>query len=187
MSVVNIMLDLETLGTRPDSAILVIGACVFEPETCIVADKFCTKIDLEDTLRRGFSVDADTLKWWMMQSDEAKKEAFSAPAAQLMSVPEALANFGEWIYEKVTDLSEVRMWGNGIDFDNVLLAEAYKKMQMPLPWDFRGNRCFRTVKNLHSDVEKPAKIGISHSAIDDAIWQAIYLMDILKTKNIKIT
>ena len=76
----NIMVDLETLGTTPGSAILSIGACVFneakEDPAPIASywagdNNYYRNIDLLDSTFRGLTVDPRTSKWWSEQSIEA--------------------------------------------------------------------------------------------------------------------
>ncbi len=69
------------------------------------------------------------------------------------------------------------MWGNGSDFDNTLLEEAYRATGIKPPWRFTGNRCYRTVKNLFPDVWVDP-VGTAHNALDDATYQANHLIAI---------
>ena len=78
----DIMIDLETLGTTPGSVILSVAAVPFvrgpgSTRSRRRANAFYAKISLKDSLRRGFSVDADTLVWWMGQNRAAQDKAFS--------------------------------------------------------------------------------------------------------------
>ncbi len=66
----NIMLDLETMGNTPTSAIIAIGAVRFDKK---IKGKFYGVIDLESCLEDGLTVDASTIMWWMQQSDAARK------------------------------------------------------------------------------------------------------------------
>ena len=74
-----IMIDLETLSTDTDAAILSIGAVKFDPFedelTNPQMDKFYARISLENDL--NLSISDSTLEWWAKQSQEAQDEAFS--------------------------------------------------------------------------------------------------------------
>lgn len=183
----NVMLDLETLGNEPGACILSIGACVFDPLSRKIDSTFYTHIELQDSIRNGFSINASTINWWMMQSNEARAAVFNVPANACMRVVEALANFGDWIYDSASDPSEVLMWGNGASFDNVLLSYAYRKFAMPLPWSYKGDRCYRTIRNMFKDVPHDNNdTYTSHVAIDDAVSQALHLMKIASVKGIEL-
>ena len=67
----NLMLDIETLGTGPNSVILSIGAVEFD-ETGVIS-KFYEAIDPESCTDWGLQIDARTVLWWMDQNDAARK------------------------------------------------------------------------------------------------------------------
>ena len=59
----------------------------------------------------------------------------------------------------------------------IVAIGAYRACGMPQPWPFWNNRCFRTVKNIFSQVPAP-RHGIAHHALDDAERQARHLIAI---------
>lgn len=73
---------------------------------------------------------------------------------------------------------EIRVWGNGAAFDNVILASAYRRVTAGTPWQYWNDRCYRTVKALHPDVPMQ-RTGDHHNALDDAISQAHQLIAML--------
>lgn len=77
------------------------------------------------------------------------------------------------------------VWGNGADFDPVLLSSAYRAIGRPPPHKFYNVHCFRTLKNLFP-VEKPARDGTHHNALDDAIHQVKHLHKILQEHGITL-
>ena len=163
----HIMIDIETMGTRPNAPILSIGACRFTPEA--IEDTFYRRINLQSSVDAGGIIDADTLLWWLKQSDAARLE-ITQPDTTLRS---ALEDFATWV-TRDQDLQGV--WGNGASFDNVLLTEAYKRLGMSAPWPFRLDRCYRTIKN-----QLPAPYvqeGEAHNALDDAVAQTKHLIHI---------
>lgn len=163
---INVMHDIETVGTVPGSAILSIGATSF----CMGTGerrKFYEKISLEDSLAEGFTQDEATRKWWSEQNSVVRAEAFSGTK----TVIEVLYEYAEFLTGAL-DGDEVLLWGNGSDFDNVLVAAAYQKLQMPLPWNSRNNRCYRTLKGLPGIPDKPQTVGAAHNALVDAVNQA---------------
>lgn len=159
----HIMIDLETMGTRPDAPIIAIGAVAFDKER--VHDEFYIVVDLADSVAEGAAIDPATVLWWMKQSDEARAE-FGREGRALGL---ALGKFREGI--GAYDVSGV--WGNGASFDNVILSEAYHRMGNEAPWPFWKDRCYRTMKNI-SPVPME-RGGTHHNALDDARDQAIHL------------
>ncbi len=168
MTTQHIMLDLETLGTQPGSIVLTIGAVKFSKLG--VTEKFYRAISEENSAALGLTSDVSTRSWWATQSLEAQKAAFAGTE----SLGESLLAFTEFCGTEV-----IRMWGNGSDFDNVLLEEAYRAAGLEVPWKFTGNRCYRTIKNLFPKVQVPS-VGTAHNALDDAIYQANHLIAISK-------
>ena len=171
-----IMVDLETLGTAPGSVILAIGAVRFDDTK--ILDEFYVNINPESCIAAGLHMDVSTVMWWMGQSDEARK---ALVAGEALVLQEALAEFGKWALSIGSNVSIPvdELWGNGSDFDNVLLAHAFAAAQLPLPWSFRTHRCYRTVRSLVHSVpfEKPA---VAHNALEDARAQAKHLVEMLE-------
>ena len=161
----NIMLDLETMGTSADAAIIAVGAVRFDTE---VTDRFYKVVDLQSSVDAGLTISASTVMWWMQQSDEARAK-FKAPGEPLTDV---LLSFSEWVGE------DADMWGNGADFDNTILSTAYRLTDIQQPWKFWRNKCYRTIKGLYPNI-KLERTGIYHCAVDDAESQANHLIKIL--------
>lgn len=175
----HIMLDIESLGTGPDAVITAIGACKFDPSEDEVSEHttFYTRVNPN---QQGRVIDASTVMWWLKQSDAAR--SMYAGIGKEPLLPAALMSFGSWC----TSVRIDGMWGNGSDFDNAILGHAYKQRELPLPWSYGKNRCFRTVKNmlLPKEYVAPVREGTHHNALDDAIYQARCLQAICKATGI---
>lgn len=169
----NVMLDLETMGHSSNAAIVEIGACVFNSEEGVVSE-FSTMVSLESCLEEGLTVDASTILWWMRQKYEARGRFSTNEKAP--SLATALLAFKDWIPPKAT------VWGNGADFDNVILSNAYEVLGLKRPWPDFNDRCFRTMKKTFGSVQQPVREGVAHSALDDAKHQALWLLKIYKEK-----
>lgn len=122
-----------------------------------------------------------TMKWWMEQSPEARavfKEEPSTPN-------EACFLFHQWIQIHVGPVEG--MWGNGSDFDNVILGGLFDAVGCPRPWSHSKNRCFRTIKNiaLPKEVVQPVREGVHHNALDDAVYQTKVLLAAAKALNLR--
>ena len=163
----NVMLDLETMGTRPGSVIVSVGAIEFDPKSAQLGRTFYNTCSIQSAVDVGLAMDPETVTWWLSQSEDARKELTKAKG-DLKSV---LTSFAHWVFHCGKD---VKLWGNGSDFDNALLAEAYRRIDQPIPWKFWNNRCYRTMKSLFPGV-KLEREGTHHNALDDAIYQAKHL------------
>ena len=169
----DVMLDLETMGNGPLAAVIAIGAVEFDLETKQIGEKFYVVVNLESSVQCGGVIDASTVLWWMQQSDDARK-AFESEGVH---VAVALQQFSGWMENRATK-DEVRVWGNGAAFDNVILSSAYQANGLERPWQFWNDRCYRTIKALHPEV-KMERSGTHHNAVDDAESQALHLMRLL--------
>jgi len=172
----DIMLDLETMGNGSSAAICAIGAVEFDLETREIGREFYTIVDLESSAKAGGIIDASTVLWWMKQSDAARAEL----QRNGNKIELALVMFSEWIDGCGVEPKEVCIWGNGAAFDNVILRSAYEKTEIKTPWEFWGDRCYRTAKTLLPSVEM-VRTGLHHCAVDDARDQARHLIELVRT------
>lgn len=168
----NIMLDLETMGNGPSSAIIAIGAVAFDDEK--VTSKFYTEVNLQSSIDNGGVVDGSTVMWWIRQGDSARAAFINNDSAK--HIHTALTDFAEWY----KDVGGEMVWGNGAMFDNSILASAYRRSSFPVPWEFWNDMCYRTVKNMNKSI-KLSRIGTHHNAVDDAASQAMHLINIQKS------
>jgi hypothetical protein len=170
----HIMIDLETLSTRTNAAIVSIGAVKFDAERGVY-DKYYQVVAHKD--RPAFDMCPDTLVWWSKQSEEARA-IFTDPTGT--PIEQALLDFSLWTLNG-SDKKAIRMWGNGAAFDNVILSTAYDICDFDKPWMLYNDRCYRTMKSLYPDIEL-IRTGTHHNAVDDAESQATHLlaMQVLK-------
>lgn len=170
----HVMIDLETMGTRPDAAIVSIGAVSFNIEEGLMS-KFYVPVSLKSSVEHGGTMDPDTILWWMQQSDEACKDIIEATTP----IDLALRQLDQWMAYVVNHDNDLEgVWGNGAMFDNVIINEAYRRLGKGVPWTFRHDKCYRTKKSESS--LKIRRIGTHHNALDDAKSQALHLIEIWK-------
>jgi len=175
----DVMIDLETVGSGSNAAIISIGAAIWNPFTGKFGSTFYQAINLTDALNYG-EVDGQTIEWWMRQGDQARA-VFND--ANRVTLKDALLAFQDWIYQTGNFHKRV-VWGNGATFDNVILSNAYEATNMTKPWPFYGDRDVRTVVDIGRRIfgidpkrNIPMK-GVSHNALDDAKHQCLYVTDI---------
>jgi hypothetical protein len=180
----HIAIDLETLGTVPGSVVLSIGAVIFDPakppSECLGEELYCV-IDKADSVAKGLTIDADTLKWWEKQSPAARQVLADAEdEAKADSLADALLFLSRFISPKST------IWTNGANFDQPLLAVAYAKAEMKLPWDYWNGKCHRTLVNLHSNPKQFLVNKMAHNALEDAKAQAVQLVSVVQALKLKL-
>ncbi|WP_417649734.1 3'-5' exoribonuclease domain-containing protein [Escherichia coli] len=168
----HLSVDLETMGKNPDAPIISIGAIFFDPQTGDMGPEFSKTIDLETA---GGAIDRDTIKWWLKQSREAQ----SAILTDEIPLDDALLQLREFIDENSGEFF-VQVWGNGTNFDNVILRRSYERQGIPCPWRYHNDRDVRTIVELGKTIGFDARTaipfeGVPHNALDDARHQAKYV------------
>lgn len=153
-----VMVDIETLGLEPGSAILSIGAVTFSEDG--LGDEYYREISLKSCEAAGLEIDVGTLEWWLEQDDSLRDVLTGGGALK-----DVLREFSDWM----PDNAEV--WANSPSFDCDLLEAAFDAVGMSAPWHFRDERDFRTIQTLSCAVELEME-GDAHDALDDAKYQA---------------
>ncbi|EHK5553769.1 3'-5' exoribonuclease, partial [Escherichia coli] len=169
---IHLMIDLETMGKNPDAPIISIGAIFFDPQTGDMGPEFSKTIDLDTA---GGVIDRDVIKWWLKQSREAQ----SAIMTDEIPLDDALLQLREFIDENSGEFF-VQVWGNGDNFDNVILRRSYERQGIPCPWRYCNDRDVRTIVELGKALDFDARTAIPfegerHNALDDARYQAKYI------------
>ncbi|HFC9892429.1 TPA: 3'-5' exoribonuclease [Escherichia coli] len=168
----HLMIDLETMGKNPDAPIASIGAVFFDPQTGEQGPEFSKIIDMGTC---GGTVDISTIEWWLQRSGEAR----AAILADRIPLDDALLQLREFIDENSGEFF-VQVWGNGANFDNVILSRSYKRQEIPCPWRHYNDRDVRTIVALGLVMDFDARNVITfegerHNALHDARYQAKYV------------
>lgn len=169
----HVMIDLETMGTGLNSAIVAIAAVRFDPATGQIGDSFYRDVTLDTSVRYGGLMDPSTVMWWMGQPDGARA-AFKDGQAQAIGLPQAVSEFAGWLG------TGAKPWGNGATFDLAILRSAFSRLGMETPWKFWDERDVRTVVEMGQAVGIDPKRdipfqGTRHNALDDSRHQARYV------------
>ena len=181
---IEVMLDIETMSVESNAAVVSIGAVKFDPHGSIgtVGDPdnpeythFHQRVELASLADAGFHFSGQTLKWWLQQSEEARTALLEDP----VEIDVALSRFYLWF----GDVS-LPTWGNGSAFDNVILRNAYQRLGGTCPYKFTHDRCYRTMKSLFPNVPY-VKPELAHSAVSDALAQAVHLQKLFNRINFK--
>ena len=170
-----IMLDLETLGTTPGSVVMSIGAAAFDLYKGFQGRTFHAHVELQPQLDMGMTVSGSTIGWWLGQSDMAR---FGQTNAKRVTPLVALAEFGLWL--RATRTSETEgIWAHGLNFDLPIIEALYFRLAaagntVVPPWSYRAGRDTRTLFGLAN--KKMGDFGtdnpVAHDALQDAIYQA---------------
>lgn len=172
-----IMLDIETLGTAPGSAILSISAVEFNKEG-ETGEEFHYDITLESCEEVGLEVDTGTILWWMKQSNEARAQ-FTDDRKRIV-IGEALNRLNQWVALRKAQGFE-KVFAKDPDFDCNLIEDACKKVGYPFPFKYTEKIAIRTLSWLRPEFEAAEKFtGVKHNGIDDCKHQIKYVVKILQ-------
>ena len=156
------MIDIETIDTGPESAVLSIAAMRWDANNkSAVRNSVEILIDVDDCLARGCTYSEDTIKWWDQQAPEVHHKAFTQ--GPRLSLPAALDELRKYV------AGTQRFWCQGLNFDQIILEQAYKRCGEPRPWSYWQWRDSRTLMKLVDDL--PAKDSRAHDAIYDVSYQ----------------
>ena len=161
---IQVMLDLETLGTRPECVILTLGAVKFNPYTLEEpTGGLYLRMDADEQIAKGREVQEDTLQWWMNQAEDIREEALGEEGR--VSV--------EQMYKELNKIcvGVQNIWAQGPVFDIVILENLYRQLGLPCPWQFWQIRDSRTLLSSLGDPREKNKAGL-HNALEDCVSQA---------------
>jgi exodeoxyribonuclease VIII len=171
----DVMVDIETFSTGRDAVIASVGAVRFDLDTGEIGEGFYMNIDTETQEELGFNKDPATIQWWSEQCQEARDALLSPAPVHINVFAEAFAMFCK-------KGKGCNLWGNGSNFDNRVLREAYTLLEVKCPWHYRNDRDVRTLVALGRSLgintkSKQPFEGTVHNALDDAKHQVKYCCD----------
>lgn len=173
----DVMTDIETLGTNSDSTIIQISAIAFDIKTGEYKSTFNQIANIAKN-ERPVKVTGSTIQWWL----DTNKELF----AQLinggeLSSEQVLRNFHTWLTNEISGVKHTYLWGNGILFDNKMIQHQFESLDLDYPIFYRNDRDLRTLVELTSiklgTTEKELKERfndeslVAHNAFDDVMYQ----------------
>ena len=158
-------IDLETIDTCPQAAVLSLGAVKFDPYSKVEPyDELYLKISLDEQDDLGRSVSDDTISWWSKQDTTIMEEAFDQTDA--VSVDHALTKLNKFV------VGVDRLWGQGYGFDYTILEDLYRNIGKPIPWRFWQILDSRTLFSVcREDPRKKIQNNL-HNALEDAYYQS---------------
>ena len=160
MKVPHWMLDLETLGTTPDSVVVSFAAFAFDPHespadivgralapasTTRDGLAFQARLQLAEQFEGGRRAELGTCKWWLRRVEPAvaARELFESPRWPVGEALERLAAF----INRTWDDKRSKIWSRGTDFDLPLLSNLsgqFAPAGLRFPWHFADARDQRT-------------------------------------------
>lgn len=158
---IDVMTDIETLGTNADSTIIQIAAIAFDIKTGEEIARFNKVADISKN-ERPLNVSGSTLQWWTNVNAELFKELLHSGED---SSEDVLLHFYAWLKGLSDDPRNLYLWGNGILFDNKMIQHQFESLGLTYPIFYRNDRDVRTIVELTSH-----KTGLSEKALRDRYY-----------------
>ncbi len=170
-------IDIETLGTSPDTVVLTIGGIKFDPmEDDGLHSEFYYRLNADEQIDMGRTVDEKTLEWWETQSEEVKAEALDTN--DRIPVEETLKALNKWL------VGVDKIWCQGPVFDIGILENLYKQIGLHHNWPFYIIRDSRTLFSLMDKDPRKEIDFAAHNALADAIVQSLCIQKVYKSLGI---
>jgi len=184
---VHVMIDIETLGTRPDAVVLSVGAVAFRPFATagefVLVEKaeFHRFLDIDEQVRDGRTIDVDTIKFWLHNKGTLVSILLEEKSSQF-DMLSGLRQFLEVYKPK-------RLWARGPQFDQVILENMISANNLPPLWEYWRWMDMRTLVRISdaviceddaSAIRQMTGPRVKHDALDDAKNQAILTARYLK-------
>lgn len=166
------MIDVETLSTLPNAAILQIAAVKFKFKSDDI-EIFCKNILIESSIQHGLAVDKDTIAWWKTKPLNVIKSVTS----NAIPIDDAITNFIDFIGPNA---STIAFWANGMNMDFPIIESTCRALGIKTPWRYYNLRDARTVYAIcNLDWKNYPRIGSYHNGLDDCLTQVKALKECL--------
>lgn len=182
------MIDLETLSTQSDAAVVAIGAAVFNVDEKVI------DVGHYPILRGAWHghIDPQTIEWWLNQSKEAQEVTFG-PVGRVWPHQAAEGLGGLWSRHGCTTV-----WANDPHFDFVILENWWRRESCiqtlsrpsnlgPFPFKYNSPRSYRTIRELAGKMGWTEEMNaaargmyLAHNAVEDACAQARAVVEMEK-------
>lgn len=161
----HIMLDIETIGTRPGAVILSVALVRFTDEA-----QATLNLSIPDQEALGLVKDPATAAWWTGQEAQ-HPGAWAAATSNPVPLATALPYLASWFAWAEPDVWQRMIWCHGATFDAPLLGAVFEKAGLEPPWKFWNIQCTRTLYNLAGVDTKAYAVPPPHIALNDAVGQ----------------
>jgi len=173
------MIDLETLGTTPDCAVLTIGGVKFDPNLIHKpTQEFYYRFEVNEQLDKGRTTLESTLEWWGKQDEEVREEALGD--GNRTPVIEVLQALNKWC------VGVDAIWCQGPAFDICILENLYRQYDHHIPWAFWKIKDSRTLFGIMPKDPRKEFDFAAHNALEDCKVQAICVQHTIKELGLTI-
>lgn len=166
---VDLMIDVESLGTDADSVVLSIGILVFSRDTFSIIETFYLEFNTIDQILRGRRVSSSTQDWWLRQDKEELERLLTSKNTVDMQT----------LIELIKDLKSAykieKVWSRGcMDFH--IVQDICNN-----PFYYNQSADVRTLDIFGVKVPTPP-----HNALEDCKIQLEYIKEVIQSYASKV-
>lgn len=169
----NIMIDIETVSTKMNSAVIQVAMLRFDWEGNI-SDEITLELALDEQIHKGLDINSGTLSWWLDTNPDHLKHLLNngQNVDSILNIIKKYITFEDYLWCHAT-------------FDIPVLNNLFSTYNCKIPWAFKKVRDIRTLVDLANldltqynwDQEK------THDALDDCRFQVKYCCDAYRMLN----
>lgn len=160
----HVMLDFETFGKGPNKCVCQVGACYFDSASGEIGKTFKVNIDARSHEKLGGVLDADTVYWWLKQSEQAR-----------LSITENLIDVSEAMNALNRFLSEADYIWSHATFDFVTLLNTLHALNIKPLFSYKAGMDLRTLVYLGKVSSSDfVRDGVHHDGLADSVFQVKY-------------
>jgi hypothetical protein len=161
----DVMIDLETFGTRANACVVQIGACYFDRVTGEIGKTF--KVNVDAGSPGQGQMDSSTVYWWLEREEQARR-SIGERGGKLIPIFEAMTQLNLFL------AGSQCIWSHAT-FDFVIVSEAMKRLKIFPKFKYSSARDIRTLNDLAGvSINDFAREGTHHDGLDDAKFQVKY-------------
>lgn len=180
----DLMLDIETLGTDSDTTLIQLACVAFDIRTGSIVSEFNEFIDIGQT--KDLKVTGSTIKWWLKTDSTLFKSLIERGS---LSEREVFARFHNWM-KGLQETYSLYAWGNGLLFDLAIIKTKLTQYGFSYPISFKTERDVRTIVDLYcakkgitekqfKDIHKSNDLVV-HNGLDDCKFQIRFVVEAYK-------
>ncbi|RKZ72466.1 MAG: hypothetical protein DRQ48_00210 [Gammaproteobacteria bacterium] len=149
----DIMLDIETLSTKPNAAVFEIAMVVFDKHGALADPHF--HVGFKPTTGH---ICPETVAWWLSRAKVCSLQHSVATEAQAAKM----------VHDFLASKPKHRLWAMPASFDCIILEQFLERNGYDMPTGFRNWRDLRTVRELANWPDPAVAPGhIGHNALHD--------------------
>lgn len=158
---IDVMVDIETLGTSSDSTIFQISSVAFDINTGDTISSYNRIADIRKNEDYEMNVSGNTLVWWLNTDKDLLSKLLNEGKG---SSSELIEDFNTWLVG-LGLVGDLHLWGNGIIFDNKMIQHQFENSGLEYPIHYKRDRDVRTIVDLTC-----VKLGITEKELRDKYY-----------------